>query len=224
MCSLRLAKLVVFPDNAAKIALGNTLLSWTGVFLATILCCTYFEVEVKQCHRLCQRVMDEFYPCGKQCGLGSLKAMAFYGVPALTVTTGSLLADLLLCFGVAKINRLLCKAWLLVKSALTAFVALAFVTNGLIAINEIRSEGSVSNVVRTYLLIIPACLISLDPIINVWSGFQMVCTFQRNLVITDNLRVNYFVSSAMLISTFCLIPPVFVSLISLIFVLPTVVY
>ena len=184
----------------------------------------YFEVDMKQCNTHCRRVMDEFYPCGKQCGLGSLKAMAFYGVPALTVTTGSLLADLLLCFGVAKINRLLCKAWLLVKSALTAFVALAFVTNGLIAINEIRSEGSVSNVVRTYLLIIPACLISLDPIINVWSGFQMVCTFQRNLVIIDNSRINYFVSSAMLISTFCLIPPLFVSLIYLILMLHTVVY
>ena len=138
--------------------------------------------------------------------------------------TVSLLADLLLCFGVAKMNRLLCKAWLFAKSALTAFVALAFVTNGLIAINETRSEGSVSNMVRTYLLIIPACLTSLNPIINVWSGFQIVCNFQRSLVITDNSRIYNFVSSAGLISTFCLIPPLFVSVISLIFMLPTIMY
>ena len=89
MCSLRLAKFVLIPDNPAKTALGNTLLSLTGIFLA------YFEVDVKQCNTHCRRVIDEFYPCGKRCCLGSLKAIVCCSVSALRVMTGSIWAGLI---------------------------------------------------------------------------------------------------------------------------------
>ena len=115
-CFLKLAKAVFLPEDAKSVAFGNTVESAIGVFM-TAVTCMWIEIE----HI---RVANwEFVP-------------VVWELTALFILSSSLIADMLLCFGVTKKNKCLCLAWLIVKPTLTVLAILALALGVFITLND----------------------------------------------------------------------------------------
>ena len=204
-CFVKLAKAVFLPEDAKSVAFGNTVESAIGVFM-TAVTCMWIEIE----HI---RVANwEFVP-------------VVWELTALFILSSSLIADMLLCFGVTKKNKCLCLAWLIVKPtlivlaifvlALGVFITLPNVMEGARRRNQkIKWRGPSEEQFAFGTLLFLTFISLLHPIINIRCGFQIVFEFKKNAGRSDHTFWYYFLSSTGFALFFCFIPPLIVALFS----------
>ena len=107
----------------------------------------------------------------------------FWVLAALLILSSSLIADILLCFGVTKKNKCLCLAWLIAKPALTVLAILALALGVLITLPYAMKKSWRRPTEEQFAFgtLLSLTLISLlHPIINIRCGFQTVFEFSQN--------------------------------------------